>query len=92
MMQVTVSLFATLRQIAGWKERQVTVSEGTTLGDLMQMLTEQHPELKLTERTLYAAVNQEYAQKDTPLTDGDEVAIFPPVSGGRVVHRWVLGY
>lgn len=82
MIQVTVSLFATLRQNAGWKERQVTIPEGTTLTALMQMLTNEYPALNLTERTLYAAINQEYAQGDESLSDGDEIAFFPPVSGG----------
>lgn len=83
MIQIHVSLFATLRQIAGWKERLVEVPEDTTLGALMEKLTEQHPELNLTKRTLYAAVNREYARPETPLADGDDVAIFPPVSGGE---------
>ncbi|MFN8493204.1 MAG: molybdopterin converting factor subunit 1 [Caldilineaceae bacterium] len=81
-MQVTVRLFATLRQNAGWKEKQVEAAEATTVNDLLKLLEEQYPALHLTSRSLYAAVNQEYARLDQTLHNGDEVALFPPVSGG----------
>lgn len=81
-MQVTVRLFATLRQNAGWKEKSVETAEATTVSDLLKLLEEQYPALHLTSRSLYAAVNQEYARLEQTLHNGDEVALFPPVSGG----------
>lgn len=81
-MQVKVLLFATLRQLAGWKEQLLDVEEGTTLGDLLARLTAAQPQLDLEKRTIYAAVNEEYAQRETALRANDVVAIFPPVSGG----------
>ena len=81
-MQITVRLFATLRQIAGWKEKSFELAEGGTLGDLMQAITLVHPELDLTHRVTYAAVNEEYAKLSDSLKADDTVAIFPPVSGG----------
>jgi molybdopterin synthase catalytic subunit len=48
----------------------------------MAQLVQASPDLKLTGRVVYAAVNQNYAKPDRQLADGDEVAIFPPVSGG----------
>ncbi|CAN5577384.1 molybdopterin converting factor subunit 1 [soil metagenome] len=86
MIQVKVRLFATLRQNAGWKEKTVETPDTTTIGDLLKILEQNYPTLQLTGRSLYAAVNQEYARFDQLLHPGDEVAIFPPVSGG-VEHR-----
>lgn len=81
-MEIKVLLFATLRQTAGWKERKVELQEGATLGDVLSKLTTEQPQLDLNTRTIYAAVNEEYAQRDTVLQPADVVAIFPPVSGG----------
>ena len=81
-MQVTVRLFATLRQQAGWKEKQVEVAAETTVADLIRQLENTEPALTLSGRTLYAAVNMEYAKLEHALAAGDEIAFFPPVSGG----------
>ncbi len=81
-MKITVRLFATLRQQAGWKAKEFEVAPGTTVADLVVQLESQEPNLLLQGRTLYAAVNLDYAKPDHPLADGDEVAFFPPVSGG----------
>jgi molybdopterin synthase catalytic subunit/molybdopterin converting factor small subunit len=72
--KVRVRLFAGLRERAGWGEREV---EAATVADVW-------PALDLGEEPagLLYAVNQEYAQPDQPLSDGDEVAVIPPVSGG----------
>ncbi len=73
-MKVRVRLFAGLREQAGWSERKVDAS---TVGDVW-------PALDLGDEPpgLLYAVNQEYAERSTDLSDGDEVAIIPPVSGG----------
>ena len=85
---VTVKLFATLRQQAGWAEQLMRVPSGSTLGTLMTMITEATPDLKLSRRAVYAAVNQSYSQMDRVLHEGDVVAIFPPVSGGSAKKVW----
>jgi molybdopterin synthase catalytic subunit/molybdopterin converting factor small subunit len=73
--RVTVRLFAGLRERAGWTQRELT--DVARLGDVWEKLDlgEEPPGL------LYA-VNREYADKGRELTDGDEVALIPPVSGG----------
>jgi molybdopterin converting factor subunit 1 len=81
-MQITVRLFATLRQEAGWGQREVTLQDGATLDDLLAALSASESGLSLTDRSVYAAVNRDYAQRGQTLHDGDEVALFPPVSGG----------
>jgi molybdopterin converting factor subunit 1 len=76
-MDVTVRLFAGLRERAGTGERELELPEGATLADVW-------PALRLGEEPpgLLYAVNREYAGRDQPLADGDEVAVIPPVSGG----------
>jgi molybdopterin synthase catalytic subunit/molybdopterin converting factor small subunit len=72
--KVRVRLFAGLRERAGWSEREV---DARTVGDVWA-------ELGLGDEPtgLLYAVNQEYAERDQPLAEGDEVAVIPPVSGG----------
>lgn len=74
-MKVRVRLFAGLRERAGWSEREVEVDGA--LGDVW-------PAIDLGEEPpgLLYAVNQEYAERDRALEEGDEVAVIPPVSGG----------
>jgi MoaE-MoaD fusion protein len=74
-MHVTVKLFAGLRERAGWSERKLDA--GPTLGDVWGQL-----ELGDEPTGLLYAVNQEYAERDRRLADGDEIAVIPPVSGG----------
>ena len=73
-MAVRVRLFAGLRERAGWSEREI---EAATLADVW-------PALGLGEEPagLLYAVNKRYADRETALADGDEVALIPPVSGG----------
>jgi molybdopterin synthase catalytic subunit/molybdopterin converting factor small subunit len=73
--RVRVRLFAGLRESAGWSEREV---DGVKrVGDVWAALGlgDEPPGL------LYA-VNREYSERDATLSDGDEVALIPPVSGG----------
>jgi molybdopterin converting factor subunit 1 len=81
-MEVTVRLFATLRQEAGWSQKGVVVPEGSTVHDLLAHLDDQEDGVRTSGRPVYAAVNREYAKPERVLEAGDEVAIFPPVSGG----------
>ena len=73
-MTVTVRLFAGLRERAGWSRREV---EAATVADVW-------PALGLGDEPdgLLYAVNKTYAERTSALTDGDEVALIPPVSGG----------
>jgi molybdopterin synthase catalytic subunit/molybdopterin converting factor small subunit len=73
-MRVTVRVFAGLRERAGWSEREV---EAATVADVWGQLG-----LGEEPAGLLYAVNQEFAEKSASLSDGDEVAVIPPVSGG----------
>jgi sulfur-carrier protein len=81
-MEITVRLFATLRQEAGWSIKRVRLPEASTLEVLLTTLDNPDDGVKLADRPVYAAVNSEYARAEQVLHEGDVVALFPPVSGG----------
>ncbi len=80
--RVTVKLFASIREAVGCDELTWELTPSATLGDLVRALDEAYPQAGLARRALLMAVNQRYASADERLHDGDEVALFPPVSGG----------
>lgn len=83
MITIRVRLFAAHRDIVGRSELALQEEEGVTVGMVWERLTASYPALsRYTGRLLYA-VNQQFAEPADVLRDGDEVAIIPPVSGGR---------
>ncbi len=84
-MEVTVRLFAVLRERAGASELTVELPEGARVRDAVSELDGLAEGLPLV-----MAVNREYAEEDAVLGPGDELALIPPVSGGAVEARpWV---
>ena len=77
---VKVRLFAALREEAG---ASVVDSEGATAGEVADALGGRYGErFARIAAAGSLVVNGERADRDTPLADGDEVALLPPVSGG----------
>ena len=81
-MQVKLLFFATLKDIVGSRELQLDVPAGSTIADLLTRLEGKYPRFKDYRPVLLTAINEEYVGKEAPINEGDEVAIFPPVSGG----------
>ncbi len=81
-MRVTVRLFARLRDLAGAGELVRDLSAPATVQTVWRSLVADFPALADYERTMSVAVNAEYARMNVDVTDGDEVAFLPPVSGG----------
>ena len=81
-MRITVRLFARVRDIVGSAELTRNVAAGATIGTVWQLLVDEFPSLAEYERSISSALNADYARMDRPLSDGDEVAFLPPVSGG----------
>ncbi len=77
-----IKLFAGARQAVGSESVCVTLPDVATVVDLRRALVEQCPALSAWQSHLLIAVNQQYAAADQPLAANDEVACFPPVSGG----------
>ena len=84
MKKVTVKLFASARDLAGGLPflEIVLDPEVQTVRDLIELLCRRFPDLGPQSARLMAARNQRYASRDALLDDGDEIALFPPVSGG----------
>ena len=57
---------------------------GATIGDLLTQLEATYPRMKDYRPVVLTAVNEDYVDQRAQIRDGDEVAIFPPVSGGEV--------
>lgn len=80
-MRVEVQLFASLKENIG-DTIVLEVPEPVTVGRLLQRFAEEHPRFKTALPHLSVAVDLSYARADDPIAAGQEVAIFPPVSGG----------
>ena len=79
-MRVRLRFFAALREQMGARGER-TVKPGATVGTLWRSLVAERPELAAVP--VRFAVNETYVEPSHRLADGDEVAVFPPVSGGR---------
>lgn len=80
-MTVTVRLFASYAEFIGKSEIEMRVGEGATVGDVVRSIGASPGASRLPPSPL-VAVNCVYATSGTRLSDGDEVAIIPPVAGG----------
>jgi len=83
---IRILYFARLRERLGVADETIPPLAGkATVGDLAAMIRRRGgawAEALGTDQAILAAVNQELARPDTPVADGDEVAFFPPVTGG----------
>jgi len=81
-MKVKVKYFASHREATGLDEEVISIDDEKSVSELFDILSEKHPELaKFKKHTLFS-INRQYANLDTKLKDNDELAMFPPVSGG----------
>jgi sulfur-carrier protein len=85
--KIQVLFFASAREAAGDITEttiELTADQATTTG-IRQQLSRQYPKLAdlvLDEENLTLALNEEYVTTETPLKDGDVIALIPPISGG----------
>lgn len=77
-MTVKVKYFAGLRERVGRSGDELQYVDGLTVAGVWQALS---PNMEMPAHIL-AAVNHEHVDKDRVISDGDEVAFFPPVTGG----------
>ena len=79
-----IKYFAWIKDITNLEEEEINLNEAKNLNELKTYIIEKYPDLKkhMIKEVLRFAINQEYAVDNTNLNNEDEIAIFPPVSGG----------
>jgi len=80
--KIKILFFATLKERAGTSQLALTLAEGATVADLKARLAAEAPALAVALPTALVSRNHEFAFAEDALHEGDEVALFPPVSGG----------
>jgi len=81
-LRIRVLLFARLRELAERDDFEMEVPDRSTLGAVWSRLQEEHPGLKALRHAPLMTRSREYAFPETVLEADEEVAFFPPVSGG----------
>ena len=77
-MTITVKFFASLREEVGKSEVQLETTDSLTVAQVWTQVCENAP----LPNHILIAINQEYSEQNVLVKDGDEVAFFPPVTGG----------
>ncbi len=83
-MRARVLFFGILKDLVGRPSEEIELPEGSDLGTVFDRYAARQPKLRELAHSIVAARNQEFADLATRLSDGDEVAFLPPVSGGSV--------
>jgi molybdopterin synthase catalytic subunit len=87
-MRVRVLLFAGLREAVGEKQVELELPDHSSVADLLARLEREHAAFARYRGRVLVSLNEERAQADATLEEGDEVALLPPVSGGSE-RAWV---
>ena len=82
-MQLRLKCFAWVREVTGEDEIELDLPEGGTVADLRSRLAERFPVFAGRMESIAVSVNQEFAGDALTISSGDEVALIPPISGGR---------
>jgi sulfur-carrier protein len=81
-MSIRVLFFASLSDIAGMRETAVDAADFTDANSVFDKFVKDFPQLENYRSSVLFALNSEFARPASPVRDGDELAFFPPVSGG----------
>jgi molybdopterin converting factor subunit 1 len=84
-MRIRVRLFAIQRELAGTRDVELELPSGASIEAAWSALVAAHPTLAPGRAYVRFARNADYADAETQLADGDELAIIPPVSGGAAI-------
>jgi len=82
MAKVSVRFFARYAELAGCESSAVNVSIPATVGDVIARIREVFPGTQAMPARPLAALNRRQVKLDAPVSEGDEVALLPPLSGG----------
>ena len=89
-MKIRILAFATAREAIGSGQIELEVAEGSELTDLADLLKDQFPALEPIWARLAIAVDGKISSTSTTLSEGIEVALLPPVSGGSSNHQLLV--
>ena len=81
---ITVKFFASLKTIAEREEDHIEIENSISMDQLSEIISKTSPKMGdiIRDKKVMISVNQEMADLDTIIHDGDEVAFLPPFSGG----------
>jgi len=79
---ITLKLFAAYQEAYGVSEIQLQLTPATPVKEVLQQLITEKPELEKWRDVTRFGVNLQFVDGDTPLQNGDELVLIPPVSGG----------
>ena len=81
-MRIKIKFFSLLREEVGISEREIEVKEGLRIRDIFDLLEVDDLRRRVNTGGVLISRNFEYSDPDIELREGDEIALFPPVSGG----------
>jgi len=81
-MKVRAQFYAQLRDVVGSREIDVDLTEGATVGDLLEQIYAQQPKLRPYDKSILVGAGLEFVERNYKLKLGDEISIMPPVQGG----------
>jgi molybdopterin converting factor subunit 1 len=81
-MGIRVLFFASISDIVGMRETSVEAAGFKDVKSIFDKFAREKSSLETYRSSVLFALNSEFARPDSPVRDGDEVAFFPPVSGG----------
>lgn len=82
MTNVSIRLYAGLRDLVGSRDIEMALPDGATVALLRSRVSQQYPAVAPLLPNVVCAVDEEYVSPEHVLRDGDHVALIPPVSGG----------
>ena len=85
--KVRVLLFGAARDAVGQEQIEVELKSPINADRARAHLLAEYPSLQRFGKSLLFAVNQQYAENDRDIREGDELAVFPPVSGGSALKE-----
>ncbi len=89
-MRVRVLFFGVLKEIVGCAEESIEIGADWTLGTVFESYSQRFETLRGRRSSILFARNHEFASPETPVTDNDEIAFLPPVSGGSTDHIFAI--
>jgi sulfur-carrier protein len=81
-MSIRVLFFASLADIVGTREVHLNAGDFTDMDSVYNRFAGDFPAMEAYRSSALFALNSEFSRPDSPVHDGDEIAFFPPVSGG----------